>query len=215
MENENLKSAVLAKSGELIESAPSGIWQNEKATMRKQYVYWLELHDDTVRLKFDQSIPANCEVWPLAAQILGIAGKPEPEFDFRFHELTDEEKAECAEILRKAWEGVPKMTIEVSEPTSGYVVIEMPEPRPSDGLLWECWKEACEYDYKNPLEQEVEEDTFAKWLSTLPPDPLADDRAAIQNEFANGLERKLIDAYCTGDAIDAMKRFAGMEATNG
>jgi hypothetical protein len=50
---------------------------------------------------------------------------------------------------------------------------------------------------------------------TTQSDPLAADKAAIQTEFANGLERKLIDAYCTGDAIDAMKRFAGMEVSNG
>ena len=50
---------------------------------------------------------------------------------------------------------------------------------------------------------------------TTQSDPLAADKAAIQTEFANGLERKLIDAYCTGDAIAAIKRFAGMEVDNG
>ena len=37
------------------------------------------------------------------------------------------------------------------------------------------------------------------------------DKDALLKEFANGLERSLIDAYCTGDAINAIKRFAGLE----
>lgn len=41
------------------------------------------------------------------------------------------------------------------------------------------------------------------------------DREAILIEFANGLERKLIDSYCTGDAISAIKRLCGMEVGNG
>ena len=96
-----------------------------------------------------------------------------------------------------------------------------PEPRPSNDLLWEAFQEAKSVDYlafghlvaKQAKEKNREQ--FEKWIATLPPDPLAADKAAIQTEFANGLERKLIDAYCTGDAIAAIKRFAGMEVDNG
>jgi len=95
-----------------------------------------------------------------------------------------------------------------------------PEPRPSNDLLWEAFQEAKSVDYlafghlvaKQAKEKNREQ--FEKWIATLPADPLAADKASIQTEFANGLERKLIDAYCTGDAIAAMKRFAGMEVYN-
>ena len=70
--SEKLKDAVLSKCERLVESAPNGIWQNEKATMHKNYSYRVETHDDTIRLNFDKSIDADSDVWPIAAVIIGI-----------------------------------------------------------------------------------------------------------------------------------------------
>jgi hypothetical protein len=94
------------------------------------------------------------------------------------------------------------------------LLMGMNEPRPSEGLLRQAHERGAVWNSFECPELSMEDD-FEQWIDTLPPDPLAADKASIQTEFANGLERKLIDAYCTGDAIAAMKRFAGMEVENG
>lgn len=89
-----------------------------------------------------------------------------------------------------------------------------PEPRPSEGLLRQAHERGALWNSFECPQLSMEDD-FVEWIATLPADPLVADKASIQTEFANGLERKLIDAHCTGDAIAAIKRFAGVEVSNG
>lgn len=89
--------------------------------------------------------------------------------------------------------------------------VEQPE-RPCNELLRKAFGKGYS-SYLTPLKEA--ETLFSEWLSTLPADPLEADREIVRTEFANGLERSLIDAYCTGDAIAALKRFAGLEVGNG
>jgi len=193
MENEELKAAVLAKCGELTPILFGNCLFEGKTIERTTHE--IRIFADLGALRFSEKTPADDDVWPLAAQILHIESKSADTKDLM----------ELGKSIAKTQE----------------LLMGMNEPRPSEGLLWEAFQEAKSVDYlafghlvaKQAKEKNREQ--FEKWIATLPPDPLAADKAAIQTEFANGLERKLIDAYCTGDAIAAIKRFAGMEVSNG
>jgi len=199
MENEELKALVLARCGEATKDsnyASSNIhdWDME----HEDGLYKLDAWKGCLSIAVDQSTPADNKVWPLAAEILKVG---------RFS------------IPQKTWEDNIKEGLEEAF-INGYNTRKN-EPRPSNELLWEAFQEAKSVDYlafghlvaKQAKQKNREQ--FEAWIATLPPDPLAADKASIQTELANGLERKLIDAYCTGDAIAAIKRFAGMEVENG
>ena len=196
MENDELKAKVLAMCMNATKDsnyASSNIhdWDME----HEDGLYKIDAWKGCVSIAVDQLTPSDSKVWPLAAQILHIESKSSDTKDLM----------ELGKSIAKTQE----------------LLMGMNEPRPSEGLLWEAFQEAKSVDYlafghlvaKQAKEKNREQ--FEKWIATLPPDPLAADKAAIQTEFANGLERKLIDAYCTGDAIAAIKRFAGMEVENG
>jgi len=231
MENEELKALVLARCGEATKDsnyASSNIhdWDME----HEDGLYKIDAWKGCVSIAVDELTPSDSKVWQLAAQILHIEENTEMDLD----ELTPEELKAAQdnaanEVIDKILSERKKrpadtkdlMELGKSIAKTQELLMGMNEPRPSEGLLWEAFQEAKSVDYlafghlvaKQAKEKNREQ--FEKWIATLPPDPLAADKAAIQTEFANGLERKLIDAYCTGDAIAAIKRFAGMEVSNG
>jgi hypothetical protein len=98
--------------------------------------------------------------------------------------------------------------------------IAKPEPRPSDGMLWEAWwASAKNWGAEHVLESEVRP-MFQEWLATIPPDPLADDRELVGNSLRAGYirvgtEGQQITFEFAVKVCAAIKRLAGMEVNNG
>ena len=75
------------------------------------------------------------------------------------------------------------------------------------------WKDA----HQSVFDEAMEEPEFLALLGhSMESDPLQADREIVRNElFGQGLDRALIDAYATGDLINALKRLAGLGVGNG
>jgi hypothetical protein len=94
------------------------------------------------------------------------------------------------------------------------------QPRQSDALLWECWKESANEKEWSARVRARESDRFNEWLATLPTDALKADRELVADFIIDGHL-----SFCLGNAgmpVDLMRkitsainRLAGMEVENG
>jgi hypothetical protein len=205
MNEEKLKSAVLAKCEELWKSYPDDeigghcVWKNTGG--------WFDVRNETrtIRLECNPKIPETDEIWQLAAQILGIK-QPEP--------LPLPQA--IANIATDAL-GLPRVLVVASN-----------QPlRPFDALLWEAfemhapreWVMLDEFmGHKNVPCTQVRASSkkrFSEWLATLPTDTLKADRELVADAFyREDLERDLLNECYNYELINAVKRLAGMEVKN-
>jgi len=229
---DSLKAKVLAKCGELAHT------ECEFGDYHVSEMYdclCLEsmdgVDDDEEKVQtlwLGESLPADHWVWAAAAQILGIANPETRPFDHEAHasEAMDQLIAEIGsdfdtsvlytvKKLLKAYRSEP---ISIGVDYNAYsrasaMMATEPLTRHSDGLLWEAWRTASEFNFKDDFEKTDEEDAFNEWLSTLPPDPLADDRATLRKHYEHIIP-PCFD-FAESEAFYASyKRLAGMEVGN-
>jgi hypothetical protein len=202
MNEEQLKAAVLAKcedaKNKRYKQIPMG---GDLGILALQYFpdhyigyFQIGSPHHVLCLKFNEETNSESIVWPIAADILGIKQpKPIPL------------PQAIANIATDAL-GLPRV-----------VAVASNQPlRPSDALLWECWKESANEKEWSARVRARESDRFNEWLATLPPDTLKADRELVVDAFERkDLERDLLNEYYNYELINAIKRLAGMEVQNG
>jgi len=220
--SETLKSQVLAKCGEAKTAKDKWIPVGENASgLALEYfetpISWyfqIGSPNHVVCLKFNDETHSESVVWAAAAQILGIANPETRPFDHEAHasEAMDQLIAEIGsdfdtsvlytvKKLLKAYRSEP---ISIGVDYNAYsrasaMMATEPLTRHSDGLLWEAWRTASEFNFKDDFEKTDEEDAFNEWLSTLPPDPLADELRFLQDE--NATLRGELDFFQSRDTL--------------
>jgi hypothetical protein len=174
MSEQQVKEAVLAKCQE---AGP--IHRSESGTVYKTHkgydVCAGPLYTDGGNLKYaacvyvSEAIDANDWIWPLAAKILGVE-VPNPSKDALIEGMCLSKQKESNTIDLNAYAiGLDAMYDRL-----------YPTERPTNEMLWGCWKAACGYASMRLVESE-----FKEWLTTLPPDTLADDRELVLNPCQN------------------------------
>jgi len=103
----------------------------------------------------------------------------------------------------------------VANATLNYLSTRNHESRPSDGLLWEAYWEGNKKSRPFSATKQYIIDEFAEWLSTLPPDPLADDRQVVFDAWDNGYLGISGEYEIAQPILKSLKRIMGVEVANG
>jgi hypothetical protein len=230
--NEQLKSAVLAKCGEVTKvskyaSSNELDWDLEKVADGFDIEAW----GGCVKLSFSEKDDFSSPVWPLAAKILGIeqsqnrlvvnqnpplpAEKPdfetvgnEPWFTTNLPSLADVDAASRETFSRSdnrhAFDTGARWVL---DSIKGAV-------RPSDELLRQAFSLGFTC-HLYPLKEAHDE--FAKWLKTLPADPLQADREIVRGsiEIHKTTGSNMLCFQNDSKTYQALKRLAGLGVGNG